>query len=73
MILAMNIPWQDLATLASVAAAVVYLVWRLRHAGRGRRRTGCRTCPSYPESSGQEKLISSEPPNRTPYGDKTTA
>ncbi len=62
----MNIPWQDLATLALVAAAVVYLVWRLRRAGRGQRRTGCRTCSSCPESSGQEKLISIEPPNSAP-------
>ena len=66
MTFAMNIPWQDTATLALVAVAVIYLVWRLRRLGRGQHRTGCGTCPNCPEPSGQTQLISIDPPKPSP-------
>jgi hypothetical protein len=69
----MNVGWQDALTLGLVAAAAVYLLWRLRRVGRGRQPTGCGTCPHCPEPSDRNQLILIDPPKKTPYGDNTTA
>ena len=61
----MNIGWQDAVTLALVAAAVIYLIRRLR---RGRQRTGCGTCPHSPEPADHTQLISIDPPKENPLG-----
>ena len=69
----MNIGWQDAVTLALVAAAVIYLIRRLRRLGQGRQRTGCGTCPNCPEPPRQSRPIPIDPPKKAPYGDDTTA
>jgi hypothetical protein len=66
----MSIPWQDTVTLALVAAAVIYLIWRLR---RRRQHTGCDTCPDCPKPPAPSQLISIKPPKKDSYGDNTTA
>ena len=66
----MNVPWQDAVTVVLVAAAVIYLIWRVR---RGRKRTGCGACLDCPEPSTPSQLVSIDPPKKGPYGDNTTA
>jgi hypothetical protein len=64
MILAMNIGWQDAVTLGLVAAAVIYLIRRLRRLGR--QRAGCGTCEDCEQPSKGSQLILIEPPKEDP-------
>jgi len=55
--------WQDLAAVALIAAAVVYVARRLWQMAHGRSRGGCNTCRQCPKIESQPRLISLDPPS----------
>ena len=61
----MDIDWQNAVTLALVAVAAIYVIWRARRAaGRGKPPT-CGMCPDStdrPDRCGRELLITIDPP-----------
>jgi hypothetical protein len=54
--------WQDMAAVATVLAAAIYVVWRLLRAAGRRRSLGCGGCSQCAPSADEQPLVTIDPP-----------